>query len=102
MPSRNSQIIRRGIVRSLSRERNRLRLGLLSTIRGAAPVDTGELRASIRAGSGETLVTVDAPHWYWNEIGVPHPGNKRNRGWLSNAVRRFERRNKITGTSIST
>ena len=95
--------VRDAVVRLASKERNRLRIGLLSTIRGAAPVDTGRLRRNIRAGRGDVLVTIngaEVPYWYYNEIGVPHPGNRANRGWLSNAVDRFVSRNaRAVGTT---
>ena len=92
MPS-NRVRIRKAIVRRIDRKANRLRIGLLSAIRAAAPVDTGELRGSIRAGRGEVLVEVNAPHWFYTNRGHPPSGNARNRGWLENAINRVVRAN---------
>ena len=100
MPS-NRQKVRSAIVRAVREKRHDMRLGLLSAIRGAAPVDTGDLLDSIHAGSGDVLVRIDAEHWLWNELGVPNPGNRANRRWLSNAIRRVARRNGVRNLDLN-
>ena len=92
MPS-NRVRIRKAVARAVDRKSRRLRIGLLSAVRAAAPVDTGELRGSIRAGRGDVLLEVSAPHWFYTNRGYPPAGNARNRGWLENAINRVVRAN---------
>ena len=85
--------MRSALLKHIARQRLDWRRILLGTTKARAPVDTGALRANIKGGRGDVLMSITGTnHWYWNEIGVPHPGNRANRRWLTRAIYAFVQR----------
>ena len=79
--------LNRAVDRFVRRRRSEVKADVVRTVRLRCPVDTGQLRRTIRRGRGDVLVTVTDKVWFYNELGVNNPGNYLNRFWLTRALR---------------